>query len=291
MSYGFKLAFVSLAAFFFVNLATAAAASWLAPAAIRSAGRMRARSAARLLLILRLAPTASALCIVATLCIPSYLRFEPDYSAESVGAVCLIAAILCMTAGGASLIRAARAIARSRRAKDLRVGLAGVIHPRVIVSKEVQSLLSAEELDVALRHESAHAASRDNLKRLFILLTPDALPCFPGLASLECAWKKFAEWAADDDAVNGDPKRAVALASALVSVARLGPPARYALVTSLTEDNLAGRIGRLLAPEAKADPGHWTAAVGTAGVIALLTATLWPGGLPIVYAVLERLIQ
>ena len=94
MSYGFKLSCLSLAAFFLVHLAAAMAMGWLAPSAIRMAGRMRARAAARFLLTVRLAPLGMAI-VVAALCVPSYLWFEPNV-AEEVGPACLIAAIrLC----------------------------------------------------------------------------------------------------------------------------------------------------------------------------------------------------
>src|ERR1700691_2727347 len=54
--------------------------------------------------------------------------------------------------------------------------LAGIVHPRLVISREVLQGLSAEELTAALRHERAHAASRDNLKRLLLLLAPDGFP-------------------------------------------------------------------------------------------------------------------
>ena len=291
MSYGFRLACVSLAAFFLVNFALATVASWLAPAAICIAGRMRARSAARFLLVLRLSPSATGLLAVAALCIPSYLRFEPEETGESVGVTCLIAVILCLAACAASLIRTTRAVVLSRRAMGLKVALAGIIRPRVVVSDEVRRLLSSKELNAALRHERAHAASRDNLKRFLILLAPDTPTWFAGLARLERAWKKFAEWAADDEAAGGDPAQALALASALVRVAGLGSAPNYALLTSLTEDDLVARVDRLLGHPPQEIADRWTPVVCAAGVIALLAVIVQPDALPRVYVLLERFIQ
>lgn len=293
MSYGSKLACLSLSVFFIVHCAAAIFASLSAPLAIRAAGRMRARSAARFLLTVRFAPVAIALFVVAALCIPSYLRFEPEVGSEQTGAACVIAAALCVAVWAISLLRSVRAILRSREVQGIAVGLAGVVRPRVVVASEVRRLLSPEELDAALRHERAHAVSRDNLKRLLVLLAPDVFPFFRGgFANLERAWKKFAEWSADDRSVNGDAERSLALASALVRVARLGAPVQSApLVTCLTDGDLAARIDRLLRPVPEGRPDRWTPAICVLSGIALAAVILQPAAWAGVYAVLERLIR
>ena len=93
-SYLARLLLLSSASFFLVQLVVGAAIAWLAPAAIRRAGNMRPLHAARFLLTLRLLPTALAIIVVAVLCVPSYLRFEPRAAEEEVGFVCLAAAVL-----------------------------------------------------------------------------------------------------------------------------------------------------------------------------------------------------
>ncbi len=57
----------------------------LRPLRFGSPKRLRARSAARLLLALRLFPAAIALAAVAGLCVPSYLSLEEEGGAEFVG--------------------------------------------------------------------------------------------------------------------------------------------------------------------------------------------------------------
>ncbi len=295
MSYGFKLGCVSLAGFLIVNWAAAMAVGGAAPAVIRAAAGLRARSAARLLWMLRMAPAAVALLAVAALGVPSYLRFEPEGDGEPVGPACLLAALVAIAAVLHALIRSALAVRRSRRAAGLRIALGGVIRPRLILSQEIPRLLSPEELDAALRHEYAHAASRDNLKRLLMLLAPDSFAFFRPLAGLERAWKRFAEWAADDEAVSGEPRRALALASALVRVARLGAGAKFELVTSLTEEDLKLRVERLLGdwpPPARPAPRvSWAlpaCAAGAAGILAVLLHSHVQSG---TYALLEALIR
>src|SRR5690349_4359413 len=93
-SYMVRLVCLLLASFFLVHLVLGLAVAWIAPAAVRIAERMRARSAARFLLALRLLPPILAIGIVAGLCAPSYLWLEPDAGTEEVGLACLAAALL-----------------------------------------------------------------------------------------------------------------------------------------------------------------------------------------------------
>ena len=78
------------------------------------------------------------------------------------------------------------------------LALGGIVRPRLVISRGVVGALSAEQLAAALRHERAHWASHDNLKRLCILLTPGILPFAGSSQTLERGWRKFTEWAADD---------------------------------------------------------------------------------------------
>ena len=297
MSYAIKLGCLSLAAFAIVHLACALAVNAAAPAALRSAQRMRAAAAARFLLILRLTPAAVSIFVVAALCIPSYLSFEPEAASEAIGPVCLALAFLAVALAATSLARVIAAAVRSRRwlrgpAQPNAVAVAGIIRPRVIVGDSVARELSHAELDAALRHERAHADSHDNLKRVLVLAAPHTFPFFPArFTALELAWKKFSEWAADDRAVSADPDRAVALASALLHIARLGEPATAPLITSLTDGNLAERIERLLTPPIDQNSDRVTPALIASAALALIAALLSPGALASVYDLLERLIQ
>jgi beta-lactamase regulating signal transducer with metallopeptidase domain len=250
--------------------------SALTPRAVRVATRMMPVNGARLLLALRLLPSAFAIFVVAGLCTPSYLYLEPKGEAEEMGVACLAAALMSVTLWGASLARAARAVARSlrhlrqcrERSREMRlpgdrkvawvidagapcVMLAGVLRPRMVISSDVVSALTAEQLSAVVRHEQAHGISRDNLKRLLVLLAPGILPFAHGLRSLERAWAKLSEWAADDRAAAGKARRSLTLAAALVRVARLGTAeAAPVLATSLMADgaDLSERVDRLLRP-------------------------------------------
>ncbi|HEV2448066.1 MAG TPA: hypothetical protein VGS58_19180 [Candidatus Sulfopaludibacter sp.] len=315
-----RLLCISLASFFLIHLALGVLVSLAAPAAVRAANRMRARRAARFLLVLRLLPAGAALATVAVLCVPSYLLLEPAATSEEVGLSCLGAALLCLACWSLAVARSCRAASRSLsyirycrmvgRRTSLGaerspawvvdgpapfLALAGIVHPRLMVSKDVVAALPDEQLAVALRHEHAHQTSRDNLKRLLLLLAPDVFPFWRAFDVLERGWSRFTEWAADDDAVAGDAGRSVSLAAALVRVARMGAcPQTAPLVTSLLSDNddLAARVDRLLreAPGNAAERGKPVLAWGTALAAAgLFAGLLQPATLYSVHRLLEHL--
>jgi beta-lactamase regulating signal transducer with metallopeptidase domain len=276
LAYVARLVCLCLAAFFLVHAALGlvvwASARW----AVRIASRMAPVYGARLLLALRLFPAAFALFVVAGLCTPSYLYLEPKGEPEDIGLACMAAALLGLAVWGRSLARGARAVTRSVRhirqcreqSREMRlrgermaawvidgdapcVMLTGLFRPRVVISRNVVDALSAEQLSAVIRHERAHGASRDNLKRLLVLLAPGILPLGSGFRNLERAWAKIAEWAADDLAAAGKTRRSLSLAAALVRVARLGSAASApALATSLMADgaDLSERVDRLLRP-------------------------------------------
>ncbi|MGC2279701.1 MAG: hypothetical protein WA603_06765 [Candidatus Acidiferrales bacterium] len=172
----------------------------------------------------------------------------------------------------------------------------------MIFSRDVQLALSPEEFAVALRHEKAHRISGDNLKRLLILLAPEALPVSRCFARLERAWMKLAEWSADDDATRGDAQAPLILAQALVRVAGLGVAPRSRLSVSLVGDtNLEERVNRLLLMEpgtsvqSSSQESFRRVRAGDWGELLLLTLAAimlnaWPAIFRAVHLVLERMI-
>jgi len=327
--YPLRLLCLCLATFFLVHLALGLATWLLAPAAIRLARRLHPGTAARLLLGLRLFPMAGSVLLVAGLCVPSYLWLEPRAAAEEAGFACLAAALMAGAIWAISIARALRASARSlryiRRCRrlgrpthllgelspvwvipvkgiddaPLSLVLAGIVRPRVFVSRVVVDALSTEQLAAALRHERAHRTSRDNLKRLLLLLAPDLFPFSRRFAALERAWVKFAEWAADDGAVAGDPLRSLSLAAALVRVARLSPaPQSSLLVTCLLDHHadLSARVERLLRAvppdeeSARAIP-IVAASATVAAIVSAIVAMLQPATLDTAHRLLEHLMR
>jgi beta-lactamase regulating signal transducer with metallopeptidase domain len=237
------------------------------------AQRYSARRSADLLFALRLIPFVAAMGVTLTMAVPSFLLLEPRAVDEPFGAVpvllglCGMAVLLVgMWKAAMALVRASQTVARwssealaepdafecgdsvvvqrfSGAAPPLTA--AGILRPRVWLSRAAEFVLSERELQCALRHEVAHMRRRDNLRKLILRFV-----AFPGMTGLECAWREAAEMAADDASVSS-ASEALDLAAAVIKLSRLvplQPPAELttALVNSPAE-SLHARVERLLA--------------------------------------------
>jgi Zn-dependent protease with chaperone function len=317
-----RLLCLAMASFFLVHLVTAAIVSLLAPLAIRTAQGFAPRHAARFLLILCLLPLAMSVGVALGLCVPSYLWFEPERFDEPVGLACLLLAMLGLGICGAAVSRTIRAGMRSmmfarrcrRSGYEMAVAgqfpptfvveesgpflaLTGIARPRVVISESILDALSGEELSVVLRHERAHRTSRDNLKRLLIFLAPGIMPFLGGGRALERAWNTLAEYAADEEAVGGDVSQSLALASALVRVARFGSMRGAAVAETpfLGEvSDLATRVDRLLtSPQSFESPRQMSRCKSAWVVLAagcVAAVIFQPATLRFVHSLMERLI-
>lgn len=319
LPYYIRLLCLCFATFFVVHALSWLAVRSVASAAVRIAGTMRPRMASRFLFAVRMMPAALTLFLILGFCVPSYVWLEPDINSERVGWFCLAAAVIGAAIWTVSILRGLTSIVLTDRylrrcqshlaatSDDLLVvdgkaavmAVAGVVHTKLVVSQTVLDALTPEQRDAAFRHEAAHRASRDNLKRLLFLLTPDVVPFVGGMRKLERSWHTFTEWAADDEAVDGDQERALSLASALVKVAKLGVHGRPSLVLSTLIDDgrdLATRVDRLLREPAYAEKpmAPVLAFLRNSGlVIGGLAATLllWPESLGSIHRLLEHLVQ
>ena len=201
-------------------------------------GPRSAASLARRLFALRIFPLAGSLFITLMLALPAFFRLEGGMD-EDVGTLLFcLGTVFLLAAGLFRVVRAqttaARAVAdwmEGARALEADAAtlmlrgsrgtppllLYGVATPKVLVSDTAVTLLSSDELRVAVRHETGHVQSRDNLKKLILHAAP-----FPGMASLERAWQEAAEFAADEAAVSSSDD-AIDLAAALVKLSDLVP--------------------------------------------------------------------
>jgi Zn-dependent protease with chaperone function len=323
LPYTMRLLCLCGASFFMVHMVLALVARFGAGTAVRVADHMKPRAAARLLFILRTSPWVLTLLAVLAFCIPSYLWLEPEATGERVGLVCMAMAAAGVAIWASALIRVCTAVRgtvrylhhcqhRGRKVtvqgeaspalllKDKApvLAVAGVFRPQLVISQRVMRGLSAQEREAALRHEQAHCIAGDNLKRFLILLSPDLFPFVRTFGSLEHAWSRFTEWAADDQATEGDPQRALSLASALVRVAKMGskPQLGYLSCSLLGDNDLSQRVDRLLRPQTKSRKPVREFVPLLTGAGALLTSAialiaLWPGSLALVHRALEQLIH
>jgi hypothetical protein len=229
--------------------------------------RVAQQSVAALLFGLRILPLLASAAITFVLVVPSFQRLEPRSTAENLGLMPLalgLCALLLIGYGCVQVVAAeissTRVVARwleGARPLQTNVGsavtfqsrretppltLVGVRKPRILVSESAVSLLSHDELQIALKHELQHVKSRDNLKKLIFRCCP-----FPGMAKLESAWSEASELAADDAAVS-NPCDAVDLAAALVKLSRLVPVEAPPVCTvGFVTDSLSQRVASLLA--------------------------------------------
>jgi beta-lactamase regulating signal transducer with metallopeptidase domain len=169
------------------------------------------------------------------------------------------------------------------------VMLIGIRVPRILISASVRKVLSDEELQAAVRHETAHFQSRDNLKKAILNCLP-----FPGMADLERAWQEASELAADDGAVSSQVE-ALDLAAALIKLARnfpyqAVPDLATGLVTAV--DSVTSRVERLLAwkeslPESPYRAGY-VIAMASMAIVGL--AMKLGSALILVHGLTERLV-
>jgi hypothetical protein len=304
MSSAFLLGIVLLATFGLAALVLAAllACAWYA-------GLNRMRAAAADLLALRLLPVAGALVFAVTVVLPAFLSYEPHQEQEAIGPLLVILAGFTVLTLGHGIWRgwcawaAARALLRSygiskhwaaENGHDVQVVAAGepiiaVIgawRPRVVTAECVIAACTRDEFRQVLAHESAHVSARDNLKLLLLRVCPDALAWAPLGAVLSERWRSAAEFAADQRATGDDPHKRLALAAALIKVARLfdaSHHARHALMMPVALDDVEGRVRQLLAP---AHAASARISIGLA-LCALLVPVV---ALPL-YAVVHELIE
>jgi Zn-dependent protease with chaperone function len=322
LPYLLRLLCLCFAFFFLLNAACALLVRMFSTSGLRFVATGRAASAANFLLALRLFPFALATLFVVSLCLPSYLRLEPVATAEHVGATSLLFGGLGFLCWGLALARAIRALLLSalhhwrlsRLAEQIFLpehgctavvldsslpvlALSGAVRSRLLISRSLLEALSAEELGAALVHENAHRISRDNLKRLLVLLAPDPFPLVNPLRGMEGAWSQLAEWAADDRAVAGSSQRALSLASALLRVARHGaaPNLPY-LSTSLLggDSDLRVRVDRLLQQDLAipvANTGLYVRVFALFSALPFIAVLVLPATLSFVHEMQELLLR
>ena len=272
----------------------------------------------RILFLVQLAPALLAGLVALGVCLPEYLCDEANHGPESISLVCLIftTAVLLWFAcawlrGLHILVRTLRFARMCRRlgsdipdrarlpilsvpAGGPPIRLIGFLRPFILISAPFTGA-APDALDLALAHERSHARHGDNWKLLALSFLPRLDRMLPGDDPWLRSWQQAADWAADDDAIAGDPSRALLLAQVIVLAARAAnsapaPGAAY-LCTALTGGDaaLATRIDRLLLPTQAPHPSH-SAALYLAGT-AVLVASALAAVSPWIYALSEHLLH
>ena len=263
------------------------------------------------LFIMRVSPFAVSAGISLFLALPSFLLLERHSLDEDFGTFGLSACALIILAAG--IYRVLTAEARTRRVVSAfledAVGvddnaitptvilaqsvtplmLVGVRAPRILISSSACEVLSDGEMQAAVRHETAHSRSRDNLKKAVLNCLP-----FPGMASLEEAWHEASEVAADEGAVSSRAQ-ALDLAAALIKLARHFPCQTVPdLATGLVSavESVTSRVERLVAwkESPASSPHRWRYVVAMAFIAFFALALKLGPALVLVHSLTERLV-
>ena len=298
-----------------VSLCVAAAARRLRPrlAALEPARRAPA------LLRLALLPAGVGLGAALGLVLPAWLIYEPRERTESAGPVLLalgaLGAVLLVGRLTAALLdarRTARLVTRWRAGGRELAGLpfpatrvvvaapvaalAGVLRPRLLLSRALVEALEPGELEAVVEHERAHAAAHENLKRWLLRASPDPLALLPAGRRLRSDFEDAAELAADRAACTRVPP--LRLARALLKVAALargGPLLELAAAALHREGRVAGRVRELLrAHDVAQDAGAAPRGCETVWILAglgLVCAAVFARLLPQIHAAAEGLVH
>lgn len=305
MSFDVTFPLVMLAAYGLVNLLLSALVvlGW-------RAGLGRHLTDADAVLGVRLMPAMGSAALVLLVILPAFLVYEPPHAHDRPGpllVICAVFALLVLGDGarrGLRAWRSTRALMRSSQpiltrplqdgaeltfinVREPVVAVVGSWRQRIIAARSVAAACDDEEFRQVLAHEAAHMDARDNLKLLMLLMMPDALAWLPAGRALTEHWRAATELEADERASGSDPRKRVALASALVKVARLslasGRPRRECRA-SAPLSGLEHRVRRLLAPLPAAHRGFPGRRLLTCALLVPLLAV------PL-YASVHRLIE
>jgi Zn-dependent protease with chaperone function len=235
-----------------INATATLLAAGVARAGKRILWGCSARTRAEILFVMRIGPPVIAIVAIAAFMIPSYLKYEPYATKETVsfklGALAAISAVgvaLAFWRGVRSWI-ATRSLLKEWLKGSAPIHLeavtvptfvlqhsfpliavVGAIRQRLFIARHVLETLSEEELAAAIAHEYGHLAAHDNFKRTVMRISRAALLIIPCGRWLDRTWSEASESAADEYAAERSSQVALDLASALVRIARMIPSGHH----------------------------------------------------------------
>jgi Zn-dependent protease with chaperone function len=305
MSFDLTFPLVMLAAYGLLNLLLSVGVAFIWRAGLR-ARVVRANA----VMGVRLLPVLGSAVLVLTVVMPAFLLYEPRHAQDEPGPLLALSALFALLVLGDGVRRASRAWRATRalardsqpiasgsaagraevsviNVKEPLVAVVGGWRQRIVAARCVATTCDGEEFRQVLAHEAAHIDTRDNLKLLMQLALPDALAWLPAGAELAEHWRVATELEADERASGSDPHKRIALASALIKVARLAVASGRPRTMSRVSAHLGGlehRVRRLLAPAVSASPGFPAMRLFTCVLLVPLAA------MPL-YAFIHRLIE
>lgn len=154
----------------------------------------------------------------------------------------------------------------------------GLLEPSIWLSDTAVATLDDEELVAVLAHEHHHCTNRDPAKRVLLEVLSRALFAFPVVSQATRAFRRAAEFAADDAAARATSRRATA--TALLRFARaptVAPVVQFGACTTVGE-----RVQRLIhagpvAPQHSTRPWRISMAVAWLTLVCLAAVAILPG--------------
>lgn len=194
-------------------------------------------------------PVAPALTVAAWLC--GWALSQPDPVPDHVGRLIFMGAAPFAIVGTRALVRAVWSLCRSSRVHG--IATVGLLRPRIVVARELATLLDEHAMQAALAHERMHVRHRDPLRIWLAQFVTDLQwPWAPARRRFN-GWLEALELARDDEAraagVAGEDLAAAVLGSLRF---QLGMTAAATLIGR--SDALPARIARLLRPLPQSPP-------------------------------------
>ncbi len=124
----------------------------------------------------------------------------------------------------------------------------GYLSPVLVISKDMITRLSPEEIEGLLAHELAHHQRKDNILRLILNQCKNLLYIFPHTHILYEKWNKTIEMISDEMAAR-ETGRPLDIASALIKVHRMGRLKGYSYLSAFQDKDrtaLEDRVERLI---------------------------------------------
>ncbi|MGH9870095.1 MAG: hypothetical protein ACREAA_18280 [Candidatus Polarisedimenticolia bacterium] len=276
------------------------------------------RRSASSLLFYRCLPAAFSAALAWLTVLPSFILHESRDQVEAVSLPLAIGAAAGLAILAAAAVRGVVAIRRTRLSlrrwllsarstvvpgwsgpawlvepDSAGVCVVGFRHPVLLVARRVVETCTSGELTGVAAHETAHAATGDNWKRLILRGMPDVVGMTPIAGQLERVWRARAEEEADAAAVSTHGANGVEIAGALVKLARWHVGPGLPLATSIDAGgSLERRVRKVLedvSPVPDARRSRWTV-LGLAVGVSILLGTLPPFSRS-VHLVVEALVQ